>query len=365
VYYLEKIILGEFIMKDLKIVVTACGCPGASTLIKMLKQNHHERKIKIIGTDMDKEAIGRFLSDSFYQVPPGNSEDYIATLIDILEKEKPDVLFPESSNEVYYLAQSKKELESTGTKILVSEPEPIRIANNKLEMYYKLQKETDITLPDFYPAESLDGFLAVIEKLGYPEKPVIFKPQIGKGSRGVRIIDPTVNRKDQLLKYKPNSKFMSLESFTQIFSEEKEFPKLLVMEFLKGNEKTTDSISLDGEELLTTVKTVEQARWGVIVRGELVKNPELVTQTQKILKAIPLSYCNNIQFIGNKLIEINPRVSTFLYQKNLIAPYIAVKLLLGEISKEEVRAYRKKIDFGLRMVRYMDQIFHKNHVRLL
>jgi hypothetical protein len=40
-------------------------------------------------------------------------------------------------------------------------------------------------------------------------------------------------------------------------------------------------------------------------------------------------------------------------------------VLLGEISKEEVRAYRKKIDFGLRMVRYMDQIFHKNHVRLL
>jgi len=87
-------------LRDLKIVVTACGCPGASTLIRMLKANHGERKIKIIGTDMDKEPIGGFLVDKFYNVPIGSSEDYIPTMLDILEREKPDVLFPESSFEV-------------------------------------------------------------------------------------------------------------------------------------------------------------------------------------------------------------------------------------------------------------------------
>ena len=138
-------------MRDLKIIVTACGCPGASTLIRMLKKNHNERKIKIIGTDLDKEAIGRFLVDNFYQVPAGSSKDYIPKMLEIIRKEKPDVLFPESSFEVYHLAKAKEELESTGTKVLVSDPEPIRIANNKLEMYDVLKKNTDISLPSYYP----------------------------------------------------------------------------------------------------------------------------------------------------------------------------------------------------------------------
>jgi carbamoyl-phosphate synthase large subunit len=347
-------------LKDLKIILTACGCPGASTLIRMLKLNHKEREIKIIGTDMDKEAIGRFLVDNFYQVPAGHSKDYIPKMIDIIKKEQPDVLFPESSFEVYYLAKNKKELESAGTKVMVSSPEAIDIANNKLKMYDILKQKTDILLPEYYPANSLDEFKTALDKLGYPEKAVIFKPQVGKGSRGVRIIDPEISRKKQLLEKKPNSKYMSLEEFEAIFENESNFPKLMVMEFLTSGEFTADTISLEGKELLTTIKTVEQARWGVIVRGELVKRPDLVKQTREILKAIPLSYCSNIQFIGDKLIEINPRVSTFIYQQDLVAPYISLKLLLGEIDEIAVMAYKEKIDYGLRMVRYMDQVFHKN-----
>jgi len=352
-------------MRDLKIVLTACGCPGASTLLRMLKANHGERRIEIIGTDMDNEAVGRFLADKFYQVPAGSSEEYIPTMLSILEKEQPDVLFPESSFEVYHLALSKKELESTGTKVLVSDPEPIRLANNKLAMYDILRQKTSLKLPAYYPAESLDEFLAALDKLGYPDKPVIFKPQIGKGSRGVRILDPKISRKDQLLHYKPTSKYMSLKEFETIFREEASFPKFIVMEYLQGGEVTTDTIAFQGEELFTTVKTVEQARWGVIVRGELIRRPDLVEQTRAILKAIPLSYCNNIQFIGDQLIEINPRVSSFIYQENLVAPYLAVKFILGEISKEELRALSAHIDYGRRMVRYMDQLFHKDLQRVL
>jgi len=345
-------------MRDLKIVLTACGCPGASTLIRMLK-NNGERKIEIIGTDMDEEAVGRFLADKFYKVPPGGSKEYIPRMLEIVEKERPDVVFPESSYEVYPLACNKDRFEALGAKVLVSDPEPIEVSINKYKMYETLRKNTNIDLPKYVSAESLDEFLDGIKRLGYPENPVVFKPHIGKGSRGVRILDPKANRRENLLKKKPTSKYMSLQEFEEIFSKEENFPKLLIMEFLEGMEMTTDSIAMKGRELLTTVKTVEQARWGVIVKGELVKRNDLVEQTRKILRAIPLSYCINIQFISGKLIEINPRVSTFIYQRDLIAPYLAIKLALGELSEEDIIKYREKIDYGRRMVRYMDQIFHK------
>ena len=351
-------------MKDLKIVLTACGCPGASTLIRMLK-NNGERDIEIIGTDMDPEVIGRFLADKFYQVPPGRSKEYIPKMLEIVEKERPDILFPESSYEVYPLACNKRQFEDLGTKVLVSDPEPIEVSINKYKMYDVLKQKSNIDLPKYFSAESLDKFLDAITRLGYPENAVVFKPHVGKGSRGVRILDPKANRKQLLMEKKPISKYISLEEFKEIFSRENSFPKLVVMEFLEGMELTSDSLAMEGRELLTTVKTVEQARWGVIVKGELVERQDLVEQTRKILKAIPLSYCINIQFIGGKLIEINPRVSTFLYQENLIAPYLAIKLALEEISEEDIGTYREKIDYGRRMVRYMDQMFHKEGRRIL
>jgi carbamoyl-phosphate synthase large subunit len=351
-------------MESLKILLTACGCPGASTLIRMLKQNG-ERSVEIIGTDMDDEAIGRFFTDKFYQVPPGKSADYIKTMLDIVEKEKPDVIFPQSTFEVHPLSQHKKEFEQMGTPVVVSDSKAIEVANNKFNMYETLTKHTNLPLPEYRLVNSLSEFLSAIEQLGYPEKPIIFKPPVGKGSRGVRIIDSQVDRKEILMEKKPNSKYMAIESFKQIFEHEKAFPQLLVTEFIEGMEKTTDSLCYKGEELLTTIKTVEQARWGVIVRGELIKDGELLDQTKKILKYIPLSYCVNIQFIEDKLIEINPRVSTFIYQNNIVAPYLSIKLALGEISKDEIKKYIENIDYGRRMIRYMDQIFHKNHDKLL
>ena len=343
-------------MKKIKLILTACGCPGASTLIRMLR-NNGEREIEIVGVDMDEQAIGRFLADRFYQVPPGDSGDYIPRLLEITKREKPDIVFPESSNEVYNLACNRKKLEDIGAKVVVSDPEAIDIAANKHKMYEVLRNKTDIDLPSYYLANSPEDFLKAIGNLGYPDKPVIFKPPVGKGSRGVRIIDPAISRKDILMREKPISKYISLEEFKEIFFQDKTFPPLLVMEYLKGTEYTADSIALEGRALLTTIKTVEQARWGVIVKGELVRRPDLVEQARKIIEAIPLSYCVNIQFIEDKLIEINPRVSTFIYQDSLIAPYIAIKLALGEITADEVTAYNSRIDYGRRMVRYMDQVF--------
>lgn len=346
-------------MKNIKIILTACGCPGASTLIRMLK-NNGERNIEIVGVDMDGEAIGRFTVDKFYQVPPGSYNDYISRMLEITAKEKPDIIFPESSNEVYPLACNREKFESLGAKVVVSDSKAIKIAANKYQMYEVLRKRTDLQLPEYHLVNCPDDFLDAINKLGYPDVPIIFKPPVGKGSRGVRIIHPTINRKDMLMQEKPISKYISLEEIKEILFHESAFPELLVMEYLEGREYTTDSIALNGRELLTTVKTVEQARWGVIVRGELVEKPNLVEQTKEILQAIPLSYCVNVQFIEDKLIEINPRVSSFIYQDDLIAPYISIKLALGEITEGEVREYSSRIDYGRRMVRYMDQVFfHK------
>jgi hypothetical protein len=56
------------------------------------------------------------------------------------------------------------------------------------------------------------------------------------------------------------------------------------------------------------------------------------------------------------VIEINPRISTIVYQDDLNLPYLGVKRALGEISDDELAALRSRIQPGRTSLRYFDQV---------
>ena len=56
------------------------------------------------------------------------------------------------------------------------------------------------------------------------------------------------------------------------------------------------------------------------------------------------------------MIEINPRISTIVYQEDLNLPYLGVKHALGEISDEELGALRSRIRPSRTALRYFDQV---------
>lgn len=348
-------------MKPINVLITACGCPGAATLIKMLRYYVDERKVRVVGVDCDNEAICRFLADDFYWVPPvSETEAYLDAVRDVVARCEIDVILPENDLEVPVLAEHR---DSLGCPVLVSSPESIELARNKYKMYQILEdvigagSNTGRHLPDWMHTRTAYEFTDAVYSLGYPHRPICFKPPISMGSRGFRIIDAQASRYDLLLNHKPNSKYITLDEAREVLAEG-DWPELLVMEFVEGMEYTADCLCMDGRALLTIVKSNEQARWGVTVRGELVDRPDLVKQVERIFQAIPLSYCVNLQFIGGKLIEINPRVSTFIYQDDLVVPYLAIKLALGEMTEEQVREQQSKVKLGRRFVRYMDQVFY-------
>ncbi len=349
-------------MKDIKVIVTAAGCPGASTFINQLKNNVTERNIEVVGIDMDSQAIGRFISDKFHIVPSADNPDYIPRIKELIIAEKPDIFFCVSSFEVPIVSTHKDELEALGTKVIVANNEDAELAGNKYTLYETLKDVEGIKLPKYFSPKNLEEFISCAQELGYPEKRVCFKPHFSKGSRGFRIIDDSISRKDLLLNYKPVSTYMSMAEFISIFENEDEFPDFLIMEVVEGIEHDVMTISMDGEVLLTTCKTREANRGGVITKGELVYEPEIIEYCKKIIEKIPLTYNSCFQFIDGYLIEINTRVSTFIYQDNLIEPYISIKMALGEYTKEDVKALQKNVQYGRRMLRYFDQVFYSKEI---
>lgn len=310
---------------------------------------------------MDHEAVGRFLGDKFYQVPAVTDPNYLYSMINIIRKENIDVFFCVSNAEVELVSKNIHEFNGVGCVTTVSSHAAISRAVDKYEVY-KSVKRLGLPVPDFRAPKSLEEFISDAHDLGYPDKEICFKPFMSKGSRGFRIINDTISKKDLLMNYKPEAVYMSMDEFKSIFKNEI-FPDFLLMEKVSGTDYDCMVLANDGKSLLTTVKTRENSRWGIITNGELVDSPRHIELCEKIIKEFGLSYNISIQFIDEYIIEINPRTSTYIYGPGFNEPYMAVKLALGEMSNDDIKKYQNRVPIGRRMVRYMDQVFFDNETK--
>ena len=108
------------------------------------------------------------------------------------------------------------------------------------------------------------------------------------------------------------------------------------MELATGGERTIDGIA-DGERvLLGHPKTRESMRAGLAMYFVTLDDAALMEIADRIVAELAIEHFFNIQLVGEHVIEINPRISTVVYQDDLNIPYLGVKRALGEISAEEL-----------------------------
>src|SRR5436305_14188850 len=126
---------------------------------------------------------------------------------------------------------------------------------------YALRHRLGLPAPEFRRVDGAAGVEAAARELGYPERPVCFKPVFSSGSRGFRILDPTVDRAHQLLYERPGSVSMRLEEALELLPEDG--VDLLVMELATGGERTIDGIANGERVVLGPPKTGEAMRAGL------------------------------------------------------------------------------------------------------
>jgi carbamoyl-phosphate synthase large subunit len=338
-------------MRDITVLVTASGAPGTAALLRALRLNG-ERGIRIVGTDMSPQAIGRHFCDRFYVVPPGNDAAFSDAVFDIVRRENIDVVLPQSSFDLLGLAEARERF--MGTTVLVSPPDAIRRANDKAEAYTLLRR-LGIQAPAFRRVTGARELAAAAEELGYPDRPLCFKPVFSSGSRGFRVLDPTVDRARQLLEERPGNLAMRLGDVLELLPNEGG-PDLLVMELAQGPERTVDGFARSGQILLGHAKTREAMRAGLAMYFETLNNHWLLEVAQRIVAELGIEHFFNIQLVGDYVIEINPRISTIVYQEDLNLPYLGIKQAIGEISHEELAQVGAHVRPSRRALRYFDQV---------
>ena len=337
-------------MKPITVMVTASGAPGTAALLHALRANG-EREVRLVGTDLSERSVGRYLCESFHLVPAGSDPAFPDAMLAVAERERVVAVLPQSSFDLEGLAEH---IDRFPMPVLVSSPEAIRRSNDKAETYELLHR-LGVPAPAFRRVNGAAQVDAAARELGYPDRSVCFKPVFSSGSRGFRILDPTVDRAHQLLNERPGSVAMRLEEAVELLPDEGG-PDLLVMELATGGERTVDGIANGSEIVLGHPKTREAMRAGLAMYFVTLDDPELMRLSNLIVAELGIEHFFNIQLVGEHVIEINPRISTVVYQEDLNLPYLGVKRALGEISDDELRALRSRIRPGRTALRYFDQV---------
>ena len=338
-------------MRDITVLVTASGAPGTAALLRALRTNG-ERGVRIVGVDMSPQAIGRQFADRFYVVPPGRDPGFVDAVLDIVRRENIDVVLPQSSFDLLALAEARERF--MATTVLVSPPEAIRAANDKAAAYALLER-LGLRAPAWRKVTGGRALAHAAQELGYPDRPVCFKPVFGSGSRGFRVLDASVDRARQLFEERPGNLSMRLNDVLELIPDEGG-PDLLVMELATGRERTVDGIADGNRVVLGHAKTREAMRAGLAMYFVTLDEPELMEIADRIVAELGIEWFFNIQLVGDQVIEVNPRISTVVYQEDLNLPYLGVKRALGEVSDDELEALRTRIRPGRTALRYFDQL---------
>ena len=331
-------------LKPITVLITAAGNVYMPDTTACLKENG-ERPLRLIGADLNEDATILRMCDAAYRVPRGDDPSYADALLEICRKEKVDVLLPIMSVELEILARNKARFEAAGTKVSVSDPEPLAIANDKLKLFDYLTKN-GFPCAGYRSVHSIEEMEKAALDLGYGPNRVCVKATHGSGSRGFRILEANRSKLDAFLHDKPTSGIISLEEMKEILAEATSsaesqapaFPSLLVMEYLPGAEYTVDLLA-DKGHVLTACCRKSLAMDGSIMLSSLVtQNEQVLFLCTRVTEALGLE--GNIGFDVREradgtpfLMECNPRATAGIpvfAKAGVNLPYLAVKRLLGE-----------------------------------
>src|SRR6185312_3926289 len=276
---------------------------------------------------MSELAIGRHLADAFHRVPGGSDPGFADAMLEVCRAEHVDAILPQSSFDLLGLAEAKEQFEEIA--VLVSSPEAIHRSNDKAETYALLDR-IGVRGPAWRRVSGGEAVAAAARELGYPDEDVCFKPVFSSGSRGFRVLSASADRSEQLLTNRPGvAEPLRLEDAVELLPDEGG-PELLVMELARGGERTVDGIAERGRIALGHPKTREGMRAGLAMYFETLDDPGLMEIAGRIVAELELDHFFNIQLVGDKVIEVNPRISTIVYQDDLNIPYLGVRHALGD-----------------------------------
>lgn len=315
-------------MESLNVLFTSSG--RRVELIEIFKKEGYVTH----AADCDPTAPTLFKADKKFIVPRilEDPDRYIDALMDIVKKEKIDVVIPLIDTELTTLAKAKETFSQHHAVVLISAPANVEIAFDKYHTYLFF-KEIGLHTPE---TRLVAEIMEKDEDLDKSFFPALLKPRFGSAGKG---IIPCKDMDDILFLY-----------------SKRDLDDYVVQQKISGTEITTDIFG-DGQG--TMISAVQRKRLkiraGEVERGITVKYNRLFDNALQFTRHYKPFGTVNIQCLYDKekafYIEINPRFGggyPLAYNAGANFPNMIKKLLKGEKVASGYSDYQE----GLIMSRY-------------
>jgi predicted ATP-grasp superfamily ATP-dependent carboligase len=262
------------------------------------------RGIRVITSDKTRWHASGFSKFAAYNVtypdPKLSPENFIDWLVSTIRKEKIDVLFPTDDDTMRAVVAFRDELDPI-VRFVAPSPCCYDVSADKgrtiqLAIERGIPCPRTVELPDW--AEHKDDiFLEAVQHMEYP---LVIKPRISSGSRGIRFVQ-------------------SREEFIRALRMiQQDYPNPIIQERIPEGKKYDVCLCYDSNHRLTASYVQYQVRNFPIGRGpstvqESALFPELVRLSDELMKGIPWYGLVDVEYLIDprdgqpKLMEINPR----------------------------------------------------------
>lgn len=287
---------------------------------------------RIITTDISPLNPAWYLGDARYILPRVEDSEtrFLQALFDVCTREQIHLIVPIIDQDLLILAQQRAEFQSRGIRVLVSPPEAIAIATNKLRVFQFLHTNGWDT------PQVMDLETARTHTL-----PLFIKPEFASGAVNSHKIH---SRND-------------LEYYARTV------PDPVIQEFVEGTEITTDIFSDWDARVITSVPRRRlKLKAGEVSIGRVERDVRLEMLCSDIARKLGTIGPINIQVIraGEKfyVTDINARFAGGIplsIQAGAPMHEWVIRMGLGQSIAHETVA----LDDGLVMMRYDESIFFK------
>ncbi|MFZ9631679.1 MAG: ATP-grasp domain-containing protein [Bacteroidia bacterium] len=336
-------------------IPSGAGAPGFAGILRCLQT---EPNWRIIAGDCQPNPYGKALADEFFLMPPSSDEEkYMSTLLNICSAESVDVLLPITTRELDVLAKHTEEIESLGVKLILSDVESLKIANNKGALA-EFAKNLSLPVPAFEVVGDKISFAAATKRLFANGEKLCFKPVTGNGSRGFGIIIKDHFNSKGDLENKAGIMPLTLNEWLERVPEKFD-NDWLISAFLPGKEYSVDMLCDHGKTLFCVPRSRDKMIGGISVAGVIERNFGLIAFCIQLAQALELHGPIGMQWKEDNegtphLLEINPRLqgtTSVLALGGLNIPVQSVKLAMGEPLSQQ----SADIEWGKRFVRFWDE----------
>ena len=269
--------------------------------------------LQIYGADMSMSAPALMYCHKKVQVCRISDSSYIPQLVEICKREKIDLLIPTIDTDLLLLAQNKRLFEEIGTRVLISDPDKIKICRDKRYTAAYFEK-CGLHSPE--PVDFVDNYQGTF--------PCFIKPKDGSSS---------------IHAYR-------VESAEELREYAERVPDYIIQPFIEGREYTIDIFcDFNGDPVFITPRERLAVRSGEVLKTQIVQDARMIEESRKLIADYKPCGPITVQLIRQKetqtdyFIEINPRFGGG-------AP-LSMKAGADAIAKKFEERFGKSVGFGI------------------